>query len=110
MALPKKTTSKPIISSEAASSEPKAVPAVNPMTHTFTDEYGVVYLGNIATVSVSRDVKLSRNYQSVGLHAGVSFQTHADEAQAAIPKIAEMLKKVMDEPLRDASDDLDKLA
>jgi hypothetical protein len=58
----------------------------------FTDSYGITYLNGQATVRASVDVKLSRNYQSVGLQASLEFTTPSASVDSALPAVFNKLR------------------
>lgn len=83
---------------------PPAEPGVE-----FTDGYGIVYVDGRAKITLSVDIKLSRNFQSCGIQAGMQFVTHADQAAASIEKGFQKLRDAVAPQISKASEQLDAL-
>lgn len=77
--------------------------------HEFKDSYDITYVGGLAQIKVSVDVKLSRNYQSCGLQAGMEFTTRADLADEAIANGFRKLRAAVAPQIAEASSTLDGL-
>jgi hypothetical protein len=75
----------------------------------FRDSYDIVYLNGTAHIKVAVDVKLSRNYQSCGLQAGMEFTTKADLADDAIANGFRKLRAAIAPQIAEASTTLDGL-
>ena len=75
----------------------------------FKDSFDITYVGGLAQIKVSVDVKLSRNYQSCGLQAGMEFTTKADLADDAIANGFRKLRAAMAPQIAEASNTLDGL-
>jgi hypothetical protein len=89
---------------------PAPKPATQPSdSPEFKDSYDIVYLNGTAQIRVSVDVKLSRNYQSCGLQAGMEFTTKADLADDAIANGFRKLRAAIAPQIAEASSTLDGL-
>jgi hypothetical protein len=97
MALPKRLLKKPS-AQPTSSAEPSTPQPIKDAT--FTDEYGIEYIGGNAKVRVGIDIKMSRNYQSAGMTAGIEFTTSASKAAAAIPSALTKVRKLAEEELQ----------
>lgn len=95
-ALPKRTT--PTTAKPAPNDPPE-----------FNDTYGITYIGGLAQIKVAVDVKLSRNYQSCGLQAGMEFTTRAELVDDAIASGFRKLRAAIAPQIAEASSTLDGL-
>lgn len=86
-----------------------AKPAQPSESPDFKDSYDITYIGGLAQIRVSVDVKLSRNYQSCGLQAGMEFTTRADLADDAIANGFRKLRAAITPQIAEASNTLDGL-
>ena len=75
----------------------------------FTDSYGIVYLGDQAVLKVGVDVKLSRNYQSCGISAGMEFTTKAASVDVTLPKAFQKIRDSLRPQIEAASNLLNDL-
>lgn len=83
---------------ENARSGPKVV---------FTDKYGIEYLeGDTVLIHASSDVKLSVNYNSVGLSLGITFKASPDKVESAVPKAFSKIRDMMAPEIQKAEDSL----
>lgn len=105
MALP---TRKPPITPKGAPA-PAAPPQPPPENPEYTDSYHIVYVNGLAEIRVSVDVKLSRNYQSCGIQAGMAFTTKASLADKAVENGFRKLRDALSPQIKEASDTLDSL-
>lgn len=62
-----------------------------------------------ATITVSCDLKLSRNYQSGGASCGFSFVTTADEAETAADAALNRVKAIVTDHMRGISEAVEDL-
>lgn len=103
MPLPRRTASK-------KAQTPAASTAPDPLKDaTVTDEFGIVYLGDSALVRVSMDVKLSRNYNSLGASAALEFRTPLAGLDETVKKALQKVRKCMKDEVEVISDALDNL-
>lgn len=92
---PKPQATKPTLPTESA--------------QTWTDNYGIVYVGDDAEVSVSVAVKLSKHYQSAGIEAGIRFKTKVKGLETAIPAASKKVRDAITAEIKKISDELDHL-
>ena len=90
----------------ATTAAPSATPTSTPE---FKDSYGIVYVDGLAHIKVAVDVKLSRNYQSCGIQAGMEFTTKAAMSDEAIANGFRKLREALQPQIKEASDTLDSL-
>jgi hypothetical protein len=90
--------------------KPAHTPAPSPACDTtYTDECGIVYVDGFATVSISVDVKLSRQWQSAGVHAGMTFKTKADLVNGAVESGFKKLRLSLAPEIQRASQQLNEI-
>lgn len=107
-ALPKRTTpaANPVPPHIAQMAADHAAAKATPE---FKDSYDITYVDGLAQIRVSVDVKLSRNYQSCGLQAGMTFTTKAPMADDAIANGFRKLRAALTPQIAEASSTLDGL-
>lgn len=86
-----------------------AKPAAQSESPEFKDSYDITYVDGLAHIKVAVDVKLSRNYQSCGLQAGMEFTTKATMADEAIANGFRKLRAAIAPQIAEASSTLDGL-
>lgn len=75
----------------------------------FTDSFGITYIGETALVRVHSEVKLSRNFNSVGGSVSLEFQTPRDDLDATIKKAFKKIRSAMKDEAAVISEALDHL-
>jgi hypothetical protein len=96
-----------------AATLPKS-PAQKPATpaeisQNWSDSHGITYVGEDVEISVSVAVKLSRNYQSAGIEAGIKFKTKANRADEAIPAASKKVRDAIQKEIQILSGVMDNL-
>jgi hypothetical protein len=81
----------------------------SPTSEEWTDSHGITYLHGEASVRVAVDVKLSRNYQSCGVQAGMEFKTRPEKIEEAIKNGYAKLRDSLKPVIAEASSMLDEL-
>ena len=85
------------------------IPEASSKEPTYTDSLGVVYIGDQATLRVSSDAKLSRNYNSIGASVGIEFQTPVAGLDGTIEKAFKKVRSALKHEMNIISDALDTL-
>lgn len=88
---------------------PKPKPSETETTTTHVDSYGIEYVDGMVIITASCDVKLSRQFQSAGVSAGMQFKTKASLADDAIQKAFTKLRNALKPQIEEASNILNEV-